>query len=375
MAGYIITMSDEESLKKCVETGLYSTILSDPKNSNWMTHHEGTFADYFSMKEGDSIYFFCKRKIYGIGRIVNIGNDCKYLNYEDADIPEVYSDEQYKNRKPLLVDGDYHNRCFCAFEPSPYFFKQSIDMDEALSSNPEKFRMLRTMWKVSFIKIDDEEDKALQDVILKRNEYCLETGEDVFSFNGNDQKRIEKNIETVHRLTTYNLLLNAKDGTKIKHEMAIEAALCSILGKDNNTVFGKWDYVSHQVAASPFKPVDYMDKMDIFGYRYIKGYKTISKYLVIELKKDEATIDVVDQVMKYVDWINQEYSHGDYSMIEAYIVAADFSDNVIDKKKTTCIRNFTKGYRPSEACTWTNCKLIKYEYANGELVFEEIVEK
>ena len=67
MAGYIMTISNLESLESCVRTGTYSTILSDPQNNNWGIHHEGTFADYYSMKEGDHIYFFNNRKIYGIG--------------------------------------------------------------------------------------------------------------------------------------------------------------------------------------------------------------------------------------------------------------------------------------------------------------------
>ena len=49
--------------------------------------------------------------------------------------------------------------------------------------------------------------------------------------------------------------------------------------------------------------------------------------------------------MKYVGWINQEYAHGDYSMIEAFIVAYKFSDEVIEKKNKECVRNFTRGYR------------------------------
>lgn len=44
-----------------------------------------------------------------------------------------------------------------------------------------------------------------------------------------------------------------------------------------------------------------------------------------------ANDDVIDQIMKYVDWINQEYAHGDYSMIEAYVVAADFPDSVVKR--------------------------------------------
>ena len=51
-----------------------------------------------------------------------------------------------------------------------------------------------------------------------------------------------------------------------------------------------------------------MDKMDIFGYRYIKGYNTVSKYMTIEIKKDLADVSVIDQIMKYVDWIQSEYS-------------------------------------------------------------------
>ena len=34
-------------------------------------------------------------------------------------------------------------------------------MDDALSGNLQSFKSLRRMWKVSFIKIDDEEDKVL----------------------------------------------------------------------------------------------------------------------------------------------------------------------------------------------------------------------
>ena len=122
------------------------------------------------MKPGNHIYFFCKRKIYGIGEIVEINADCKYLNYVDADEPIDYSEKEYYERKPLLSLGSVNNRCFCTFKPKPCFFEQGVDMDDALNSNPAKFRMLRAMWKVSFIKVDEEEDKALRYIILKRNE-------------------------------------------------------------------------------------------------------------------------------------------------------------------------------------------------------------
>ncbi len=372
MAGYIMTISDMDSLKYCVENGVYSTILSEVKNNNWGTPQEGTFADYFSMKEGDSIYFFIKRKIYGIGKLVNITADCKFLNYLDADLPQNYTEKEYQKKKPLLSVGTFQNRCFCTFKPEPYFFLNGIDMDDALSSNPGKFRMLRAMWKVSFIKIDDEENQALQDIILKRNEECLKTEKDIFAFSSEQQDKIVEKMSQGYRLTAYSLLMSASDEPKIRHEMAIEAAICDMLSCRDDTIFGKWDYISHQVIASPFKAIDYMDKMDVFGYRYIKGFKTISKYLVIEIKKDDADEAVIEQIMKYVDWINNEYAHGDYSMIEAYVVAAGFPDAVVEKKKRECIRNFTKGYRPTKACTWDSCKLIQYHYDGNDLSFDEV---
>jgi len=118
-----------------------------------------------------------------------------------------------------------------------------------------------------------------------------------------------------------------------------------------------------------------MDKMDMFGYRYIKGYDTISKYMTIEIKKDVADTSVIEQIMKYVDWIQGEYAHGDYSMIEAFIVAADFLEEVIRLRDEKCVRYFTKGFRPSVSCTWRGVRLIKYEYDGRELAFSEIEDR
>lgn len=372
MAGYIMNLDCLESLEECIKTGTYSTNLSDPKNNLWNKQQEGTFADYFSMKENDNIYFFIKRKIYGIGKIVAVSMDCKYLNYIGADNPMVPTSKEYKDSGPLLPYASRHNRCFCTFEPSPYFFMDGVDMDDALNSNPPKFRMLRAMWKLSFVKIDDEENQALLDIILKRNEEEIFKGERIFYFTEKIHSDIIDKVSLKHRLSSYRLLSTSANENLIKHEMAIEAALCELLISDNDTPFGKWDYVSHQVVASPFKAIDYMDKMDVFGYRYIEGYNTRSKYLVIEIKKDAAAVEVIEQIMKYVDWTQSEYAFGDYSMIEAYIVASDFSQEVIERREKQCIRNFTKGYRPTVSCTWNFVKLVKYSYEDNKLNFEVI---
>lgn len=371
MAGYIMTLGNVDSLTYCVKTGTYSTNLSAPKG-RWMVHHEGTFADYLSMKPGDSIYFFIKRKLYGIGKLISIHSECRFWNYIGADEPVDYPEEEYEDRKPLLDEGTADNRCICVFEPSPFFFTNGVDMDDALNSNPSRFRMLRAMWKVSFIKVDDDENQALMDIILKRNEDNLIHNSNVFPYSKALHNRIGKRITDKYRMTSDKILLSCVKNGEISHEMAIEAALCEILPGDNSTPMGTWDYISHQVIASPFKAIDYMDKMDIFGYRYIPGYKTKSRFLVAEIKKDEAADDVIGQIMKYVDWIQGEYAYGDYSMIEAYIVAPGFPDSVIRKRNLECVRHYMKSCRPAISCIWSSVKLIQYELVDNKLSFTEI---
>lgn len=375
MAGYIMTLNSNESLQNCIEKGIYSTIFNNStvaRCGGWRRHQEGTFADYFTMHEGDNIYFFIKRKLYGIGRLINIGTDCKYLGYLNADDANM-TDEQFLVSQPLDNDFTIDNRCFCIFEPNPCFFPTGIDMDEVLSSNPSKFKMLRVMWKVSFIKIDDEENRALRDIMLKRNERYLYDTFNMGNYGMIGHKNL-RNVDLTRYLFRYNnILYNISESTgAVRHEMAIEAAICDIIAHSTDSIFGNFSYVSHQVVASPFKPVDYMDKMDIFGYKNIIGYDTISKFVIIEIKKDQAEIEVIDQIMKYVDFVTESYAHGDYSMIEAYVVSLNFSEEVIKRRNEICVRNYSVGSRPARACAWSDVKLITYNYSRDDRVLRFI---
>ena len=209
MAGYIFNLDRIESLEYCIENGVYSTLLAIPK-SNWNNPAKATFADYISMKEGDNIYFFIKRNIYGIGNLKNIHIDdkfidCKFKNYPDSFLPTKHTEESIRDYKILpilkdkLKDKKYETctqRWLCTFEPYPNFFKCGVDMDDALSSNPHSFKMLRAFEKLSFVKIDDQENKALKDIILKRNEAYINCDDynKVYKFNDGLHKEISNNI-------------------------------------------------------------------------------------------------------------------------------------------------------------------------------------
>lgn len=378
LAGYLISLDSIEAMEMYIHHGVYSTKLSAPNNS-WKIHHEGTFADYATMKPGDNIYFFIKRKIYGIGELVTVQEDCRFLNFPQANQPNPFDYDEIS--QSLLWDEAQHSvnqRWVCVFRPRPAFFTEGIDMDDVLASNPSHFRMIRAFWKVSFIKLDDDENQALMDVILRNNQKIIAntTPDCVFPSDYlNFHNQLSQRITSAYKLTTSDLLLSCANDTYLRHEMAIEAGLLYQLANQTPStieIFGYWDYLSHQVVASPFKPVDYMDKIDVFGYSYIKGFnRTKSKYLVAELKKDNADLVNVDQIMKYVDWIKDEYSYGDYSMINAFLVAYDYPEEVINHARTVGERKFIIGRRPARSETWANLRLIKYRYnpTNNEIVF------
>ncbi len=385
MAGFIISLDNPESLKLYAEHGVYATKLSAPKSTAWMAHHEGTFADYASMKAGDNVYFFIKRRIYGIGKLINVGPDCKFFNFPRAAYPETFA---YLEIRPNLLwdegEESINQRCVCFFEPDPFFFQAGVDMDDVLSSNPRAFRMLRAFWKLSFIKFDDDENQAFRDVLLKRNaallRYSIPPSHSVFKFTPVHAEMVEKTLRAEYSIETGMrvMLAQCAVGDRLNHEMALEAGLLhklSIQAPDTRSIFGEWDYISHQVIASPFKPIDYMDKMDLFGYAYLPGFKpTRSRVLVAEIKRDMASEENIDQLLKYVDWVKDEYCFGDYDMIHAFLVASDFPRNVIAHRQNVALRKYTVGMRPAQSREWRNVKLIRYRFDQSllSLTFDEI---
>ncbi|WXR62031.1 hypothetical protein WG909_02075 [Peptostreptococcaceae bacterium AGR-M142] len=378
MAGYIFSLDNENALYECIKNGVYSTNLKKlNKEGLWRTHHEGTMADYLGMKEGDNVYFFIKRKIYGIGELVNIDYDCKFLNYINADKPYNYNFE--KKREELLwgdSEENLNNRLICTFKPKPNFFRNGIDMDDILELGGKNIKILRAFWKLSFIKVDEIENFELKSIILRKNEEFIDSKDfdSVFEFSDKTHNKITDKITRDYEFNYRNIIDYCSDGNYVKHEMALEAALVNLINKNEINLLGNWDYISHQVIASPFKAIDYMDKIDLFGYKYLEGYKIISKYLVVEIKKDIIDKNSVQQLMKYVDWINNEYANKDYSMIEAFLVGHKIKEDALEYKNNYALRNYTIGRRPFIEKVWNNIRFIEYEfdYINKNLIFKEI---
>ena len=178
--------------------------------------------------------------------------------------------------------------------------------------------MLRVMWKLSFIKLDYEENAALQDVLLRANRQSIPRE------GASEGSWTQVHADIAIRRTSQNdlqlapMLSAVASQSVLRSEKAIEAAFLYYLTNGDaptTQVFGDWDYVSHQVAASPFKPPDWMDKIDVFKQVIPNHAPVLAGLLVAELKKDVANGAFVEQTMKYVDWVKDEYAHLDYSLV------------------------------------------------------------
>ncbi len=346
-------MAKEYALELCIKQGTYSA-KSSGKGGAFL----GTLADYLGMKQGDNIYFFTDRKIYGIGELVNIADmDCRFaIHNRTTDIPE----------DDLIQDIDRASHQFvCFFKPHPFFFRQGIDMDEALTIYPEKIRALRFFSGKTFIKLDDVENEVIKNLIARKNEDYLKEYSEAHHYYHDSS--IHEQVEEIIRANKEDYVLSvfdylqSKNSGNVTSEYYIEGAVMDLLRNHVSPSIGKWDFISRQYPASPPKPSEYVEAMDLFGYRYVEGFPTaVSKYLVIELKVGTINKENVQQTMKYVDWISREYTGGDYSMIEAYTIGYDKEESIEENIQDIIERNYIISSRPVTNRKWSNLRILSY---------------
>ena len=311
MAGYIFTVSgwDEfcaADLKYGYFTPFTASISDEATDRGRKILNKilcATFGDIITMKPGDNIYFLSKRKIYGIGTAVPVGADCKYDNYGDSSalLPDFSIDPN-----DYMTTEDTRARWVVFFEPSPYFFTKGADMDDVLRYRPSAFKMLRAFEGLTFIKIDDEENRALKEYISLLNEDAYDDIDNrTFPYDDSVHTRLEGQNLDRYTMDITKVLADEENKKYVLSEMFVESLLLQGIAKGTVDTLGDWDYLSHQLIASPFKPLKYIDKIDIFGYRFSTRYgdspKLITKYLLVEMKKGPVNGDALEQTMQYVD--------------------------------------------------------------------------
>lgn len=320
------------------------------------------FGDMVTMKAGDNVYFLSNRKIYGVGTLVDLGGDCKFDNYlyASALLPDCRIELE-----DVLTTQSTRARWVCFFKPAPHFFSRGADMDDVLRYRPAAFKMLRAFEGATFIKVDDDENRALKEYISLINEPAYEDIEaNEFPFSPEMHDALAARDLSDHIMDINKALADEDNKDFVLSEMFIEAAALQAISRDECAVVGHWDYVTHQLIASPFKPLTYIDKIDVYGCRYSQHYidspRLITKYLIIELKKGRINAAALEQTMQYVDWICSEYASGDYSRIEAFVIGDSAVRDIASIISDKCQRDFIVETHPVKTEKWNNLKVLKY---------------
>lgn len=376
MAGYIFAVSKDGWNSFCTENlkhGHFSPytpeiteeLMAPQKSRSRKSINKilaATFGDMITMKPGDNVYFLSDRKIYGVGTLISLGEDCKYDNYLNASmlLPDCNVTLEY-----VLTTNSTRARWVVFFKPAPYFFTKGADMDDVLRYRPNAFKMLRAFQGVTFIKIDDEENRALKEYISLINEPAYENiNANSFPFSPDMHNQLAKRDLSAHVMDINKALTQDENKEFIISEMFVEASLLQAISREACPVIGNWDYATHQLIASPFKPLAYIDKIDVYGFKYSQHYpdtpKLITKYLIVELKFDLLNKAALEQTMQYVDWICSEYASGDYSRIEAYVVGNRTVRNIDAIIADKCQRDYIVETHPVKTEKWNNLKVIKY---------------
>lgn len=391
MAGFLIVFDNMDSLHNCIEERSYATYITPPSKPTWSDPASQTLGDYATMRPGDNLYFFSERKIYGIWEIEPSGSSPFAFSQECQGALVPQDEKTYRKAgifHSVKRDGASKNVIQpwrIRFKPSPLYFNDRIDMDEMLASRPEAFRSLRCIEGLTFIKLDDEENDAFKTLFYRRNEQTLA------ALPAPDTADHLENAQESETSTPYTYPIDmslfvkrhaSPDSGTFQRETYLETSLLldlSTKGTSAFDLFGKWDYLSHQVHASPAKPIRYMNKMDVFGYHWIAGtsprQKMISRYLVIELKKDKANAADVAQLMRYIDWVCSEYADGDYSMVEGCLVAHDFTKSAISEAEANCNRYSIRAKNQKslvwESIPWNNMALVTYQIEADEVIYKQ----
>jgi len=387
-------MDSLEGIQQAFELGCYSTYITRQKSSKWSTAAASTLGDYVTICEGDSVFFFSDRNIYGIGKVVKLDNakDCFIETFPGATFPENFPcSDTAKHIMPnttikrMAQYGSGHiyrdQRWMLAFKPAPKFFRTCIDTDDLLMSDSASFKSIRVNEGRSFIKMDDDETQALTSALIQRNKIHINSSNpDVFystkyqEVHGSISKKLE--LDDYEPKIAGLLTKSRKKNGSLGQEMLLEAGfLYQMTSQEPGTIntFGIWDYIAHQIPGSPFKPIQYMDRIDVFGYRQIPGFEHIvDTFFIAELKKDSARPEDIHQIMKYVDWIRDEYAAGNYNLISAYLIAKRIPKSLFQELDSV-VRQFTIGSRPARTGKWDNLHLAEYSVdEHGVISFNEV---
>jgi hypothetical protein len=163
-----------------------------------------------------------------------------------------------------------------------------------------------------------------------------------------------------------NLTLVHADGRKVATEAALRAAILKAIADQDTSVqsicgpFGSIEWYANNV---PYHVAG--KNIDILIYHRAEQFSTalaISprvQYSVIELKRENATPEDLQQLISYCLWAGSQLAEGEIYMIKPVLVAKGFQPKVLE-----AISHYRLGFKP--------ISLIQYKLTGGRLTFDTV---
>ena len=181
-----------------------------------------------------------------------------------------------------------------------------------------------------------------------------------------------------------------RDNGQVKREAGLHSLLIEhirTLGPNWSNIASPPDFVDifHELAASPPKPPQYADRIDLFSTRETPMAPGLPVHFdIIEAKRDpilpkrgrtgeDVIQDSLPQIMRYVDFVAANYAGGNYAAVSASYVANSFSDDIKDAFRqaksgqshlaSTINRSYVLSPRDTNPTNvWNDLNLLEYEW-------------
>ena len=337
LSGIFVTLYNEETLSLYLDKGVYGFLMTPIKSGvSSRSKHYNALADYACLRKDTHIFFFLQRKIIYGGQIIGSADHASFL------INGITSPLGKKCKAPLVWDES--SRYEFTEEEGIFYIKTSggkVKRSQPYLIQFEDQHGLKGM-SISSDTLYFELGKygfPLPSNSIQNMGFCTLTPGEVeillrlLTEKGKIEKlpEIIKNIELTGTPMPFEPRIGIQDISQtyktglIVNEAHLEYSIIAYPNLLEEKIRPKLDdVICRQVPISPFKPYN-MDRADICYFSSEEKNHSLIPNTVIELKRDRASNNAINQVIRYLDWLYLICEQDKAESIRAFVIAPSFT--------------------------------------------------
>jgi len=305
------------------------------------------FADLKRVKINDEIFIHIKgeQKIFGVFRAAST-----FL--ESPTIPEEFKSSNLLKEKlmgkklPSLSENDFLWQVSIKSDENLYF-NEGFDANEVFKLKD----LCKGIWTIPERWKYEDKEKTVRPLLPEEAEKLIDL---LRKSNPKGPSNSRINPKDMSNFKKIELPLVPINGY-VRDEKLMEAWIMANAFKPEDpkayenikSIFGDFSFIANTIRSF------YIKFMDVFGFMEKDDSRI---YKIIELKTKEASLEHIDQLVKYMVWIAEFLCGNDLSKVCGFLCAKEFSNAVV---------KFFNEHR------LMNLGLVKYELSNKRLIFHK----